>query len=314
MSRDWLGDYLKLLAVALVSLLLNLPLHLFRLGGTQLLLWSLVISFPFFLIATLGPFRQTLAFRRFFAERSFSGMLLRGFMTELAVFVGLLLRTAWPSLSPLGLQLGMTVGLFTPVPYATIDYPNASNRRYWTRMSLFLGLSAAAAALFAHGRPYLAGIVDVVVAFLSTVGGLWFGLTLGNRVNHWIVALRPVFALLRKLGTTLTAFAVGYLSIIVLFSTFFAALWRVQGPDAFSGLPKDPTLPVFLYFSLVTATTIGYGDIVPQSASARSLAGLESISSLAWTLVVFAALSVQFASRATESTPKDKDDKHYDGN
>ncbi|HEY5175657.1 MAG TPA: potassium channel family protein [Terriglobales bacterium] len=235
-------------------------------------------------------------------------------MTELAVFVGLLLRTAWPSLSPLGLQLGMTVGLFTPVPYATIDYPNASNRRYWTRMSLFLGLSAAAAALFAHGRPYLAGIVDVVVAFLSTVGGLWFGLTLGNRVNHWIVALRPVFALLRKLGTTLTAFAVGYLSIIVLFSTFFAALWRVQGPDAFSGLPKDPTLPVFLYFSLVTATTIGYGDIVPQSASARSLAGLESISSLAWTLVVFAALSVQFASRATESTPKDKDDKHYDGN
>ncbi len=304
MRRDWLGDFLKLFAVALASLLLNLPLYLFEFGTSQLLLWSVVGSLPFLLIACGEPFRETVVFRPFFAERSFSGMLLRGFMAELAVFAGLLLRAAWPAFYPLGLQFGMTIGLFTPVPYATIDHPNVSNRRYWTAMALFLGLAATIGTFPGPHRPTLA---VAVFAFLSNAGGLWLGLTLGNRVNHWIAALKPAFALLRKLGTTLTAFAVGYLSIIVLFSTFFAALWRIQGPDAFSGLPTHPTLPVFLYFSLVTATTIGYGDIVPHSGTARSLAGVESIASLAWTLVVFAALSVQFANRSTGPTQKDTD-------
>jgi hypothetical protein len=54
-------------------------------------------------------------------------------------------------------------------------------------------------------------------------------------------------------------------------------------------------MPTFMYFSLVTATTIGYGDIVPKSALAKSLAGLQSITALGWTLVVFAVLSLQFA-------------------
>lgn len=307
MKRDWSGDFLKLFAVALASLLLNLPLYLFEFGTSQLLFWSVVGSFPFLLIACGEPFREMPAFRPFFAERSFRGMLLRGFLAELAVFAGLLLRAAWPAFDPLGLQFGMTIGLFTPVPYATIDHPNVSNRRYWTGMAVFLGLAATISTFLGDPRPHRSALAGAVFAFLSSAGGVWLGLIMGNRVTHWIAALKPAFALLRKLSTTLVAFAVGYLSIIVVFSTFFAALWRLQGQDAFSGLPPNPSVPVFLYFSLVTATTIGYGDIVPHSGCARSLAGLESISSLAWTIVVFAALSVQFASRATEPTQKDTD-------
>jgi hypothetical protein len=63
---------------------------------------------------------------------------------------------------------------------------------------------------------------------------------------------------------------------------------------------------VFLYFSLVTATTIGYGDIISHSASARTLVGVESLVSLAWTLVVFAALSVQFANQAKSERNDDE--------
>lgn len=131
---------------------------------------------------------------------------------------------------------------------------------------------------------------------LVYLGGLWLGLMLGNNVNQWIVALRPTFRLLRRMGRTLVAFAVGYLAIVTIFSTLFAAVWRLAGAESFAGLPASPTMPTFMYFSLVTATTVGYGDIVPKSAPARSLTGLESIASLAWTLVVFAALAVRFAS------------------
>jgi hypothetical protein len=124
-------------------------------------------------------------------------------------------------------------------------------------------------------------------------GGLWAGLPLGNRIK--VVALQPTFQLLRKLSPTLVAFAAGYVAIVIVFSTFYAFVWRVGKEDSFGGLTDSPTMPTFMYFSLVTVTTIGYGDIVPKSALARSLAGLQSITALGWTLVVFPVLSLRFA-------------------
>jgi hypothetical protein len=48
-----------------------------------------------------------------------------------------------------------------------------------------------------------------------------------------------------------------------------------------SFLPAHEAVPVteslFRYFSIVTITTVGYGDIVPVSAAARSLANLEAL-------------------------------------
>jgi Ion channel len=52
-------------------------------------------------------------------------------------------------------------------------------------------------------------------------------------------------------------------------------------PDAFSGLaPLQDNLSVahnLIYFSFVTLTTVGYGDIVPIHPFARSLANVEAI-------------------------------------
>jgi hypothetical protein len=194
----------------------------------------------------------------------------------------------------------MFVGLVTPVPYATLDYPDVTNRSYWKRFSVVLG-AGFFIVITAIGRSYHAAIAGLV-ASLVYVGGLWLGLVLGNRLNHWIVALQPVFRLLKQLGRVLTAFAVGYLFIISAFSTFYAAVWRLQGQGAFAGLQQDPGLATFFYFSLVTATTIGYGDIVPHSGLTRSLTGIEAVTSLAWTLVVFAALSVQFSSTSKDES------------
>jgi hypothetical protein len=173
----------------------------------------------------------------------------------------------------------MLVGLLTPVPYSTLDRPDFPNKSYWRMIAVISGTAYFIVAV-AFGRSYHA-VVSGITAGLFYAGGLWLGLVLGR---------------------TLTAFAVGYLTIIVLFSTLFAALWRLQGSEAFAGLPPDPGLAVFLYFSLVTATTIGYGDIVPHSGSARWIACVEVIACLAWTLVVFAALSVQFSSNSKEGS------------
>ena len=200
------------------------------------------------------------------AQRSFDGMILTTFMCTLPSFVANVLSA------------------FSPALYL----PQVTDLRYWIKSGVVFALALGCAVYFVGGRSAVA-LINGSGAALVYLAGLWLGLMLGTNVNRWIVALKPTFQLLRRMGRTLTAFAVGYLAIVTIFATLFAAVWRLAGPDWFAGLPARPAMPTFVYFSLVTATTVGYGDIVPKSALARSLAGLESIVSLAWTLVVFAA-------------------------
>jgi hypothetical protein len=293
MTRIRLADAAKLIGTAMASLLVNLPLHLFKEGPAHAVSWGFAAIAPIILVACSEPFRGVPRFQQFFSERSFNGMLFRAFLLGLSQFFANLVNAVWPSANTAGFQFGMFVGLVTPVPYATLDYPNVTNKSYWKKFGAALG-AAFFILIVAIGRSYHA-VIEGIVASLVYVGGLWLGLVLGNHLNQWIAALQPVFRLLKRLGRILTAFAVGYFFIILVFSAFYAAVWRLQGPGAFVGLPQDPGFPTFLYFSLVTATTIGYGDIVPHSALARSLTGIEAVTSLAWTLVVFAAISVQFS-------------------
>ncbi len=307
MKRNWLRDFGKLIATASASLLIIVPVYVFREGGNHadirwLLRNGVVVSLlPFFLLVCMEFFREAKRFKGFFVDRSFDELLVRMFLLQLSIFVTNVLNAALPAFNTAGFQFGMLVGLLTPVAYGTLDEPSVENKKYWIKLAIilstFFGILVALLIFLLSGHLYSAALKNGIATSASYALGLWLGLVLGNRVGQWILALSPVFQLLRRLRKTLTAFAVGYLTIILLFSTFFAALWRVQGQEAFAGLPADPRLPMFLYFSLVTATTIGYGDIVPHSALAKTLVGVESLVSLAWTLVVFAALSVQFANQ-----------------
>ncbi|UZJ42538.1 ion channel [Prosthecochloris sp. SCSIO W1101] len=47
---------------------------------------------------------------------------------------------------------------------------------------------------------------------------------------------------------------------------------------------------VFMYYSIVTLTTLGYGDITPLSASARSLAAMEALVGQIYLTVIIARL------------------------
>ena len=308
MKRNWFYDCVKLIMTAAASVLIILPVYVFREGGNHAdLRWlfrngALVSLLPFFLLVCIESFRNVRRFHGFFADRSFDGLLARMFLLQLTIFVTNVLNAAWPALNTAGLQFGMLVGLLTPVPFGTLDQPGIKDRKYWIKLASIFGPASGIiiglVVFLLSEHSYSAALKNGIASSVYYAGGLWLGLILGNRIGQWILALQPVFQLLRRLGRILIAFAVGYLAIILLFSTFYAAVWRVQGAEALSGIPVDPRLQVFFYFSLVTATTIGYGDIIPHSESARILVGLESLSSLAWTLVVFAALSVQFADEA----------------
>jgi hypothetical protein len=110
--------------------------------------------------------------------------------------------------------------------------------------------------------------------YLDASAWLIAGLTLA------IVVARAVFApgkvnFHRVVGAILLYLNIG-LIFVALFC--FAAL---LDPSAFTGLPPlSDNLAIaanLIYFSFVTLTSVGYGDIIPLHPVARSLANIESI-------------------------------------
>lgn len=104
------------------------------------------------------------------------------------------------------------------------------------------------------------------------------------------ITLRVVFAAGPMSGHRL----MGALGAYLMVALIFAQLYRLAAlalPDAFLwlGLPADyeSIVSKLTYFSMVTITSLGYGDIVPNLAATRALAMLEALFGvLYWTLLI----------------------------
>ena len=89
---------------------------------------------------------------------------------------------------------------------------------------------------------------------------------------------------------TLLAGSCAYILLGFLFSTLYMFLWSLD-PDSIS-LKETGTDPRYqlVYFSFVSLTTLGYGDVVPVTPSAQMLAVLEAITGQIFVTVVVAEL------------------------
>jgi hypothetical protein len=94
----------------------------------------------------------------------------------------------------------------------------------------------------------------------------------------WVVA-RAVF----RPGRVTVHRIVGAVFLYLLIAVAFASLFALMGffiPDAFSGITFDDTprlTGTLFYFSIVTLTSTGYGDLFPVHPIARSLCNVETI-------------------------------------
>ncbi len=89
---------------------------------------------------------------------------------------------------------------------------------------------------------------------------------------------------------------VGSLALFLLLGLIWALIYLVIlefSPDAFNGLPSRPwqdNLNQAIYFSFVTLTTLGYGEITPADALAQTAVYLEAIAGTFYLAVVVASL------------------------
>ena len=129
-------------------------------------------------------------------------------------------------------------------------------------------------------------IISIVLAIAIMSATLWLGadllpispVTLSHGGSIWVVA-HAVFAPGRITAQRVQGAVIVYLNLAMI----FASTYRVVGelnPKAFNNAlatSGSSELGAMLYFSLVTLTTTGYGDITPVDPFARGLANLEAV-------------------------------------
>ena len=99
-----------------------------------------------------------------------------------------------------------------------------------------------------------------------------------------------------------------YLIIGMFWGVLYTLLHEIH-PEAYSGIllesQSDP-IHLFNYFSFVTLTTLGYGDITPQTAGAASICQMEAIVGQFFTAVVVAWLVGMHVSSRHDNKQSDK--------
>lgn len=107
-----------------------------------------------------------------------------------------------------------------------------------------------------------------------------------------------VFAPGRSIADRVFGAIILYLLIGLIAAFAYSAVYKVN-PDAFSKLPGGSgELDSWLYFSFVTLTTVGYGDITPLTRLARAIAILEALVGQLYPAIIIA----RFVSLPGDST------------
>ena len=147
------------------------------------------------------------------------------------------------------------------------------------------GILAAAGVIGTWGE--LLGFGDWLKGLGYFGLGLFF-LTVG------IIMMKNIMLNIRRVTAQLIYGAINVYLLIGMSFAFFIALIEFIVPGSFSGLQKlstggDP-MATYIYFSFVTMTTLGYGDITPGTGPAATLVYFAAIFGQLYIAIMIARL------------------------
>lgn len=91
----------------------------------------------------------------------------------------------------------------------------------------------------------------------------------------------------------------GYLMMGIMFVTWII-IAMLYDPNSFNFNIKDPSIQDFTYFTFVTMTTLGYGEITPVLPYAKSLSILIATSGQIYVAIIIAMLVGKYASNQND--------------
>ncbi len=195
----------------------------------------------------------------------------------------------------LGLIIGkpLLAGIFNyrfiPDALLTIIFIAAIHAISQKRKYIYISLGLAVPMLAGTWSYYWLKSIEIVVA-----GQLFGALFAGFAINCLI---RFIFNEKEVTKEVIYAAVVVYLLLAIAWAFAYLILeFFYQGSFSIPA-GQTPDFYPFLYFSCVTITTLGYGDVLPLTQQASSLAILEAISGQMYLVVVVAWLVGMHVSR-----------------
>jgi len=201
--------------------------------------------------------------------------------------------------------------------FALTPFVAGSNFMRWVLSLATVAMMASAMLASWKGRRTFVvlavfGVASVVLTAIGEAIGGAYVYAAGDIVKggFMLVVTGVIFAdVLRSKQVTMnTVFGscCVYLLISLTWAAVYATLETIQ-PGSFNialstGLEAGEALPTFdvelVYFSLITLTTVGYGDITPVTSQARILAALEGlIGQLFLAIIVARLVALEIANR-----------------
>jgi len=161
--------------------------------------------------------------------------------------------------------------------------------------SAVVGLATADARPVIVRYSILGAAIAIGLTFVGALSGSsgWFGA--GALIETLLLTISAVTVL----GAVVTEPTVGFRTILgaisvyvilaLLFTFCYAAIDRLQSGDFFAG-GVQPGRGDYVFFSLTTLTTTGYGNLVPAAQPGKVVAGLEMLMGQVFLVTLIARL------------------------
>lgn len=162
-----------------------------------------------------------------------------------------------------------TQALLMAATVMTALFAEGATHEQWRRMGIVVGVSVAgliAAAIAGRGGMAERSIAFTLSGILAVAGALIVGrgIVAGIRIERRVT-----------LHSVMGALTI-YLLAGLVFAFAYALMAAIGGVPALSHLGADKHAEE-VYFSFITLTTVGYGDITPTVAAARMTSVLEAL-------------------------------------
>ena len=161
------------------------------------------------------------------------------------------------------------------------------------KSQLFLAVLFAVPMILSFWVKYI-----LVGSYVVIVGRIFGILFIGFAISHIVQFIYRAEDITKEV---IFAAIVVYLLLAVMWTFIYSLLELLQpGSFNFSSSKIQEAKLIFLYYSFVTITTLGYGDITPLTEKATSLAILEAIIGQIYLVVVVAWLVGMHVSRRSK--------------
>jgi voltage-gated potassium channel Kch len=165
---------------------------------------------------------------------------------------------------PLPMQFHFLTDLFITIIFITATYALSEKKRQLT-----ISILLAAPLLILTWAKY---VIDNF--YIDIIGYIFVALFLG----YIVICLADFIFEQKEVTKDVIAAALIIFLLIALVWTFVYAVLDAVYPGSFSfGAKPHSDVYHFVYFSFVTLTTLGYGDIVPLTERARALVIMEAV-------------------------------------